>query len=151
MKTKSASETTVKITRTVRAPIDRVFAAWTDASIVRQWWHGEDSITSDLVLQPRVGGDFRWEFANAQGHKHIVHGEVFELVPREKISFTWTDDEEASSVHHDASRVTVDFREGRGVEIRLVHQRLEDAADRDAHERTWNAALDRLEQMLAGK
>lgn len=148
MRTKSAPIPTLNLRRQLRAPLLRVYAMWTDLALLRQWWAADGTTTHELTFEPRIGGIFRWVFTNAQGQHHSIHGEVFELVPREKISFTWTDDEDASSVHHDASRVTVDFREGRGVELRLHHSRLPDQATHDQAEREWSNALDRLEHAL---
>ena len=51
----------------------------------------------------------------------------------------------ARHTHHlDESRVNIGFREGRGLEIRLMHSHLPDKATRDALEAGWTSALDRL-------
>jgi hypothetical protein len=48
----------------------------------------------------------------------------------------------------DESCVNIDFREGQGVEVRILHADLPDRATRDAIEAGWKAALQRLEQFL---
>lgn len=165
MRAKTNPETTVKVSRVVRAPLQRVYAAWTDLALLRQWFGGEGTTTHELILEPQVHGEFHWVYSDAEGHLHTVNGEVRELVSREKMLLTWIavegtphfdhDDHHhrhgrKRHTHHlDESRVNIDFREGQGVEIRVMHSHLPDKATRDARDADWNAALDRLAGMFA--
>src|SRR5436190_23666973 len=47
------TDTTVQITREISAPRDRVYAAWTDLKLARQWWGPEGVETRALVIEPR--------------------------------------------------------------------------------------------------
>ena len=165
MRAKTNPDTTVKTSRVVRAPIQRVYAAWTDPDLLRQWWGGDDLSTHELIFEPRIHGEFHWVYSDAAGHLHTVNGEIRELVSREKIALTWIavegtphfdhDDHHERHgrhrhTHHlDESRVNIDFREGQGVEIRVMHSHLPDKASRDEHRADWDNALDRLAKMLS--
>lgn len=162
-------ETTVRVSRTFRVPLSRMFDAWTDMSMLREWWgpfpDGEGD-THDLIFQPRAYGEFHWVFSDAAGGLHTVTGEVFEVVTREKILLSWIASEGMPHLdqddHHtrdgrrrhieDAdlqeSAVNIDFREGQGIEVRIQHTDLPDRATRDALEAGWRAALERLEEFL---
>ena len=160
MRAKTNPETTVRISRVFRAPVQRVFDAWTDPSLLRRWWGGDMTTTHELILEPKVHGEFHWVYSDAQGHLHTVNGEVRELVSREKIAMTWIavegtphfDDDDYHErhgrhrhTHHlDHSRVNIDFREGQGVEVRVLHTDLPDRETRNALERFWHSALERL-------
>lgn len=122
--------------------------------------------THELIFDPKIGGEFHWVYNDSQGHLHTVNGEIREFVPREKILFTWIAVEGTPHFDHDdhherdgrrrhthnrdESRVTVDFREGQGVEVRVLHVDLPDRETRDALEAGWAAALERLHTLLMG-
>jgi uncharacterized protein YndB with AHSA1/START domain len=171
MRAKTNPETTVRVSHLLRAPIQRVYAAWTDKTLLRQWWGpfpGGEGDTHELIFEPRIHGEFHWVYSDAMGHLHTVNGEIREIVSREKILLTWIaaegtphldhDDHHerdarrrhlAGGHHFDQSRVTVDFREGKGVEVRVLHIDLPDKAARHAFEQGWTAALERLAKVLA--
>ncbi|MDJ0755136.1 MAG: SRPBCC domain-containing protein [Ardenticatenaceae bacterium] len=46
----------VRFERTYDAPIDRVWNAWTDPTLVKQWWGAKDTIVSECEIDLRVGG-----------------------------------------------------------------------------------------------
>jgi len=49
----------LEIKRLIKAPRDRVYAAWTDPAQLKQWFGPEDVQTRDLIANARVGGEFR--------------------------------------------------------------------------------------------
>jgi uncharacterized protein YndB with AHSA1/START domain len=169
MRIKTNPDTTVRVSHTYRAPISRMFAAWTDMSQLRQWWGpypGGEGDTHELILDPRVHGEFHWVLSDSDGCLHTINGEVREIVSREKILLSWIPCEGTPHFDHDdhherdgrrrhlqclqieESHVNIDFREGQGVEVRIQHTDLPDRATRDAVEAGWRAALERLEQFL---
>lgn len=165
MRAKTNPDTTVKVSQIVRAPLQRVFAMWTDPALLRQWWGGKRLATHELIFEPRIHGEFHWVYSDAEGALHTVNGEIREIVSREKILFTWIGVEGTPHFDHDdhherhgrrrhthhldESRVNVDFREGQGVEIRIVHSHLPDRESRDRHAAEWESALDSLVKALA--
>ena len=69
----------LEIKRFIKAPRDRVYAAWTDPAQLKQWFGPESIQTHDLIADARVGGKFRWDLSNAEGEKmtaiHVSIGE----------------------------------------------------------------------------
>ena len=86
----------LEIKRHIKAPRERVYAAWTDPVQMKQWFGPENVQTHDLIAEVRVGGKFRWDLSNAEGEKMTCRGEYRELQPSRKIVFTWQwqDDED---------------------------------------------------------
>jgi uncharacterized protein YndB with AHSA1/START domain len=148
MTTKAAGKTSLEITRFINAPRDRVYAAWTDPSQLRQWFGPENVQTRDIIADARIGGEFRWLLINPEGEEMTMRGEYRELVPGKKVVFTWQwqDDEDWKEC---ISIVTVELsdRDG-GTEVRLVHEQLPSAESRDSHSEGWNSALDKLAKFL---
>jgi uncharacterized protein YndB with AHSA1/START domain len=149
MKTKTADKPALEIKRFIKAPRDRVYAAWTDPAQMKQWFGPENCQTHDLIADPRVGGEFRWDLTNSEGEKMTVRGEYRELQPGKKIVFTWQwDDDEVWKNHTSVVTVELCDRDG-GTELRLTHEQLPNQESRDGHTRGWNSALNKLEKLFS--
>ena len=139
----------LEIRRLIKAPRDRVYAAWTDPAQLKQWFGPEGVQTRDLVADVRVGGKYRWDITNSEGEEMTARGEYRELQPGRKIAFTWQwDDDEVWQDH--TSIVTVELSDAQGgTELRLTHEQLPNEKSRDGHTEGWNSALNKLENLFS--
>ena len=118
---------------------------------MKQWFGPVDVKTNNLVVDARVGGEFRWDLTNADGEEMTMLGEFRELQPGRKIVFTWQwQDDEDWADHVSVVTVNLSDRDG-GTELRLTHEDLPNEQSRDGHGRGWNSALDKLENFVAKK
>ena len=149
MTTKASDKVSLEIKRLIKAPRDRVYAAWTDPAQLKQWFGPENVETRDLIADARVGGKFRWDLTNPEGEKMTCRGEYRELQPGKKIVFTWEWEDDETWENH-TSIVTVELydRDG-GTELRLIHEQLPNEESRDGHARGWNSALNKLEKLFS--
>ena len=139
----------LQIKRLIKAPRDRVYAAWTDPVQLKQWFGPEKVQTRDLIADARVGGKFRWDLINPEGEKMTMRGEYRELQPGKKIVFTWRwEDDEDWENHTSIVTVELSDRDG-GTELRLTHEQLPNEQSRDGHTGGWNSALDKLEKLFS--
>jgi uncharacterized protein YndB with AHSA1/START domain len=151
MATKEAQKLSLEIKRVIRAPRERVYAAWTDPAQLKQWFGPENVRTRNLVADARVGGEFRWDLTNSEGEAMTMRGEYRELQPDRKIVFTWQWDDDETWRNH-TSIVTVELYDCEGgTELRLRHEQLPNEQSRDSHTQGWNSALDKLENYSAIK
>jgi uncharacterized protein YndB with AHSA1/START domain len=94
----------------------------------------------------RVGGSFRIVFHTLDGEQHDVSGRYNEVVPNQKLAFSWA----WRTMPERESRVTLTFKpDSDGTLLTLFHEQFADEAARDGHEQGWSGALDKLERMLA--
>jgi uncharacterized protein YndB with AHSA1/START domain len=147
-KTQTSPETTLQLKRTFAAPRDRVFRAWTDASILAQWFAPSPEYVAVVPeFEFRVGGRYRFEMHHKGGNVHRVYGTYREIDAPEKLAFTWhwESDQAQESV------VTIEFRElgPSSTEMILTHENLPSTEERDKHSYGWNGCLDQLETLLA--
>jgi len=144
----SQPENSIQLTRTFAAPRDRVFRAWTDAREFAQWFHPTaDYKTVITRLDLRVGGKYSVEMYQKEGNIHRISGTYEEILPPEKLSFTWRllHDETATE-----SLVTVVFKDlGNSTEVSLTHKNLLTAESREKHNQGWVGCLGQLENYLA--
>jgi uncharacterized protein YndB with AHSA1/START domain len=124
------------------APIEKVYRAWTDPEALKLWFGPEDEgriLVAETNLE--VGGRYRIVMEMADGEQHRVGGVYREVVPNEKLSFTWA----WESTPERESIVTIMLKKaGGGTDMTLTPEQFFDEAARDRHEHGWTAVLERL-------
>lgn len=147
----TAEKTSLEIKRLIKAPRDRVYAAWTDPEQLKQWFGPENVRTRNLVAETRVGGKFRWDLTSPEGEEMTVEGKYCELQPGRKIVFTWRWQDDEAWENND-SIVTIELSDAAGgTELRLLHEQLPSEQSRDNHNEGWNSLLNKLENFFNGK
>jgi uncharacterized protein YndB with AHSA1/START domain len=75
--------------RTFNAPRQRIFKAYTDPSLVAQWW-GTASMTTVIdKMDVRKGGQWRWLQRDADGNEYAHNGVYHEIASPERIINTY--------------------------------------------------------------
>src|SRR5438477_588574 len=77
----------VRIRRIVAAPPDRVWAAWTDAKLVRRWWSPQHLRVARCTVDPVPGGRLVIVLAEGDGTQHRARGRFSDLVPNQRLAF----------------------------------------------------------------
>jgi len=76
----------VVITRRFAAPPEVVFRAHTEPDLIQQWLLGPDGWSMPIcIIDPRPGGQFRYEWTNDRGAGFHITGEFIEVVPFSRI------------------------------------------------------------------
>jgi uncharacterized protein YndB with AHSA1/START domain len=137
---------TLIVRRTIRASPERLFDAWTQPALLRQWWGPESVICSDAQVDLEVGGRYRIANRFPDGSTVWISGE-FEAIERpNRLVYTWRVGSAAAA----AERVTVSFEaRGTSTDVVVTHERIPDPATRDQHEHGWRGCLDGLERWIA--
>ncbi len=134
--------------RKLSAPAEKVFAAWTDPEKIIHWFGPAEtaggSVRADMDV--RVGGRFRISFRDQDGEYHEVGGTYREVVPNERLVFSWA----WHSTPERESLVTITLkRDGDATMLTLHHERFFDEKARDGHERGWSGTLEKLARYLS--
>ena len=139
-------EPSLTLKRRLKAAPAQVYAAWTDPEKIMKWLGPEQMETLRAQADARVGGRFRIVMRSPDGEEHDVSGTYREVVPNEKLVFTWA----WRSTPERESIVTVQIKpDGSGSLLTLVHEKFFDEAARDRHQAGWIGCLDKLEHYLA--
>ena len=140
-----SSKPSLTLKRRLNAPPSKVYGAWTDSAKIWHWFGPEDAEILRAETDVRVGGRFRIVFRGPDGEEHDVGGIYREVVPDQKLVFTWA----WRSTPEQESLVTVALkRDGDGTLLTLLHEQFFDEAARDRHGRGWNGTLDKLESYV---
>ena len=140
-----SAKPSLTLKRRLNAPAAKVFSAWIDPEKIRRWFGPREAEVLQAESDPRVGGRYRILARTSDGEEHDVSGMFREVVPNEKLVFTWA----WRSTPERESLVTVELRpDGDGTLLTLTHEQFFDEAARDRHQYGWTATLERLEAML---
>ena len=146
MSTQAATKPSLTLKRRFKAPPAKVFAAWTDPEKIRRWMGPEGVVGLSAEIDARVGGSYRLLMKSPDGEEHDVSGVYREVVPNEKLVFTWA----WKSTPERQSLVTVLLKpDGDGTLLTLTHEQFFDETARDHHRQGWTGSLDKLERFVA--
>jgi uncharacterized protein YndB with AHSA1/START domain len=109
-------------------------------------WFGPDAgpVTS-AETDIRPGGRYAIVFHTLDGEEHYVSGIYREIVPNEKLVFTWA---WRSTPERDTLVIVLIKPHGDGAMLTLIHEKFFDEEARDRHRYGWSGSLDKLEIYL---
>ena len=79
----------VTIVRRIKAAPAKVWAAITQPHLMMQWWGPDAGPTVSVVADVHPGGRFSVVFRLLDGQEHNPSGIYREVVPEQKLVFTW--------------------------------------------------------------
>jgi uncharacterized protein YndB with AHSA1/START domain len=134
------------LTERYAVPVEALFAAWIEPEQLRRWHAPGEMTVPELSVDLRPGGRFRIVMQNSAGEQHTVVGEYAEIVPNQRLAFSW---QWEGSEHH--SRVSVDFKalDAASSELTLTHSGFADGEARDNHAQGWGGCFVNLRRHLA--
>jgi len=141
-----ATKPSLTLKRHLNAGPEKVYAAWTDPEKIVKWFGPDSGPVTHAEADVRVGGHYAVTFHTEDGEEHNVGGIYREVVPNEKLAFTWA----WRTMPERESFVTVLIKpDGAGSILTLIHEQFFDEPARDRHRQGWGGTLDKLERYLA--
>jgi uncharacterized protein YndB with AHSA1/START domain len=153
--TMPASETReLVITRLINAPASKLFRAWTEPELMKQWYCPRPWTTPVIETDVRPGGSSYVKMQGPNGETHDSRGVYLEVIPNKKIVFTaaYTSAWQPSEKPFMTAIVTFEEEGGQTqYTARALHWTTEDVK---THEKMgfregWGKAADQLEALVA--
>jgi uncharacterized protein YndB with AHSA1/START domain len=144
------SETEILITRAFDAPAELVFDAWTTPEVITRWWAGDRGEVTQIQIDLRVGGRWRWVMVARGGFEVAFHGEFREIarphrLVRTEVFELQPEDEALSTITLEQSRAVTTMR----IRIEYPNQQVRDATVASGMESGLQVAFDHLEELIA--
>ncbi len=80
----------LKLVRTFDASPEEVYRAWTDPSVIKRWFGPTPEFSTTIAeVDLKVGGKYRIGMKSPDGELYVATGVYQEIVPNEKLAFTW--------------------------------------------------------------
>ena len=145
----NVSDTSVVLSRVIKAPVEKVYQAWTDPAQLRLWFSPNVRWKKPIVeSDPKPGGKHSIKMRHSDGDEMQINSRYVEVIPNSRISFSW---HSGDGFLKEESLVTVDLREiPEGTEITLTHDRLLDQNTKDQVNVGWSGCLGMLEDYFNG-
>jgi len=141
------------LTRIIDAPRERVFAAWTQPDLLKQWFAPRPWTTMVAELDVRPGGTSFVIMRDPDGNEYPNHGVYLEVVPNEKLVFTDAYTEAWQPSDKPFMTVVLTFEDEGGKTRYTARARHWTVEDRKAHEQMgfhegWGMVAGQMEDLL---
>jgi uncharacterized protein YndB with AHSA1/START domain len=137
----------IEVRRLIRAPAERIFAAWTQPNQLRTWWGPPGVRCLEASVDLSVGGTYRIVNELSDGSRMTIFGKFTLIVPPRLLTYTWGTDPRDPATE----QVTVRFEpRGADTEIVIIHEQIPDPSIREQHKNGWEGCLDGLQEYLVG-
>ena len=136
------SDNKVIVKKIIRASREELFEAFTNPDIMSKWFYPDEDMSAEVNNTLQIGGGYTLKMHGKNGVLYTHEGEYKEIVPPEKLVFTWNSDFVQNTL------VTVKFEEvDAGTEVTILYELLpEDQVEN--HRGGWTGCLNRLTNTL---
>ncbi|HEX9756356.1 MAG TPA: SRPBCC domain-containing protein [Nitrospiria bacterium] len=146
------AETILQLKRTFSASREKVFKAWTDPEMLKEWFGPEEVQTVLAEVDLKIGGKYRFEMKLPDG-KIVSHQGAFrEIKFPERLVYSWILEGQSCKGSEDEdceTLVSLDFKDlGGSTELTLTHEFLPSEKSRQGHEFGWTGSFDKLEKVI---
>ena len=132
------------VTQYIEGKRSRIFDAWLKPELAMQWFSPLNMTRLSFRSDAKAGGAYIHKMRSPDGTEYTTVGQYLEIVPNEKIVFTWGKEGNAESV------VTIELKDqGTGTLVTLSHAQLPDDLV-PGHVAGWESALRNLEKFFQG-
>jgi uncharacterized protein YndB with AHSA1/START domain len=150
----STADRELVLTRIIDAPRAKVFRAWTDPELLKQWFAPLPYTTPVAELDVRPGGANFIVMRDPQGNDLPNRGVYLEVVPNERLVFTDAYTEAWQPSPKPFMTVILTFEDVSGKTRYTARVRHWTVADRETHEKMgfhkgWGLCTDQLAALVA--
>jgi uncharacterized protein YndB with AHSA1/START domain len=152
--TTAANERELVLTRIIDASPEKLFRAWTEPELLKQWFAPLPWTVTEAEADLRPGGASLIVMRSPEGEAFPNHGVYLEVVPNKRIIFTDAYERAWEPSAKPFMTVTVTFEEHHGATRYTARAMHWTAADREAHEQMgfhegWGQCADQLAALVA--
>ena len=146
----TVDSTSIVLSRVIKAPVERVYQAWTDPAQLKLWFAPNVRWKTPIVeSDPKPGGVHSITMRHSDGDVMQISSRYVEVIPNSRISFSW---HSGDGFLNEESLVTVELRAvPEGTEITLTHDRLQDQNAKESTIGGWSGCLGMLEAYFEGR
>ena len=151
----------ILITRTIDAPRQLVWQAWTSPEHFMRWWGPKDYTSPFCEIDLRVGGNYLNCMRSPNGRDYWTAGEYLEVEAPHRLVYTDSFSDEKGNIvpatHYGlgadfplVTKVTVILEEaGAQTKLTMTHEGIPSGRTRDNTETGWDESFDKLAESVS--
>jgi len=137
-------ESTLTVTRTINADKKTIFKALTDEKIMEKWFFaGPNGWSASVKSTAEVGEEYQIDM-HGENDTYSHTGVYKEIIPNEKIVFTWN----SQAVQDTVVTITL-VEKGDTTEVTLIHEFMPNKEMIENHTKGWTVILERLDHVVS--
>lgn len=141
--------TTLRMSRHIRAPREKVFDAFVKQALVGAWQCPRGMRVEMASVDARPDGAWRVEMRARDGTRFIVGGRYQEVTRPSRLVYTWRWEGDPNPMPQIETLIEVTLVEREdGTDLTMVHSGFPAAAARDGHAQGWSSSFNRLNDLL---
>lgn len=150
----TATDRELVLTRIINAPREKVFRAWTEPELIKQWFAPRPYTVAFAETDVRPGGASRIDMRGPDGQEIPGNGVYLEVVKNERLVFTDAYTKAWEPSQKPFMTVILTFEDEGGKTKYTARVRHWSVADRETHEKMgfypgWGQCTDQLEELMA--
>lgn len=139
----------LEVSRLIKAGQARVFSAWTDPTMIVQWWGAGDVKCTAAEMNLTVGGAYRIANQAPDGTTMWIAGTFSHVNPPRDLAYTWAIEPITDSTTYSLVEVTFDEAED-GTLVTITQTRIASPEAREIHRDGWIGCLEGLDMLISG-
>lgn len=147
-------ETTITEEKTFQVPVSALYKAWTEEEELKNWWKPGGRTLSSLDAELEEGGTLKYTFETLEESNGnlVIDGEYREVLPEEKLVYTWNWSIDDAPVENGEYQLTVEFSgEGDASKLHITQENTGGQEAIHPHKEGWDKALAELDAYLSQK
>ncbi|WP_349408953.1 SRPBCC domain-containing protein [Pseudalkalibacillus sp. SCS-8] len=131
----------LEVSKVYPVKVDRMYKAWTNSEELAKWWGPEGYTTTVEKMNVKVDGEYKFIMTPPEGESKVLVGRYVEIVPNEKLVFTWKWDDPESQFPE--TKVTIQYVDQDGsTEVKVTHEQLPSEEAAEGHNQGWSSSLE---------
>lgn len=148
-----SSDRELVLTRLIDAPAEKLYRAWTNAELLKQWFAPKPYTTPEAALDVRPGGSSVVVMRGPDGNDMRLPGVYLEVIPNKRLVFTDAYVKAWEPAAKPFMTVILTFEEEAGKTRYTATVRHWTVEDREAHEKMgfhegWGLCADQLTELV---
>jgi uncharacterized protein YndB with AHSA1/START domain len=136
----------LQLRKIIKVKRDKVFAAWTEAQKLKQWFAPSEMYVTQANLDVKVGGRYTIHMEDAEKTRaETLTGTYKKIIPDELLIFTFKGSWQGDAPE---SLVTMELKDiADGTELTLTHEGFTTAESVKNHTEGWSGGLEKLAKL----
>ena len=137
----------LEIDRFLRAPREKVFAAFVEEALFKAWHCPRGMTVAEATVDARVGGPYRVVMASRDGSRYAVGGVYQAIEKPEFLAYTWQAEGGPAAGLTTLIEVRLTAKDS-GTLLHMRHTGFPNAEARDSHRQGWQSCFNRLSDLV---